>query len=110
MRRLGCHHAAVLRNNNSFGATTEMKSRPLKRRTPTIGEHTQVVLKHSLPSLGLAAGTFGVVVHVYADSGAYEVEFLSLEGNTLGVATVKAGLLSPVLLPAQMKGTDDKKT
>jgi hypothetical protein len=75
-----------------------------------IGEHTQVVLKHSLPSLGLAAGTSGVVVHVYADSKAYEVEFLSPEGNTLGVATVKAGLLSPVFLPAQTKATDDKKT
>lgn len=69
-----------------------------------------MVLKQSLPSIGLAAGTSGVVVHVYADSKAYEVDFLSPEGNTLGVATVKAGLLSPVFFPAQLIATDDKNT
>jgi hypothetical protein len=76
-----------------------MKSKPLKRSAQAVTEHTQVVLKRSLPSLRLPACTFGVIVHVYENGEAYEVEFFSLEGATLGVATVKANLVSPVLLP-----------
>jgi hypothetical protein len=54
------------------------------------GEHTRVVLKRSLPSLGLEPGDVGVVVHNYGSGAAYEVEFLSLDGNTIGVCTLKA--------------------
>jgi hypothetical protein len=32
----------------------------------------------------------GVVVHVYADGAAYEVEYLDTEGHTLDVRTVAA--------------------
>lgn len=32
----------------------------------------------------------GVVVHVYADGAAYEVEYLDAEGHTLNVRTVRA--------------------
>jgi hypothetical protein len=53
-------------------------------------EHAQVVLKRPLPSLGLEPGDVGVVVHTYGKGAAYEVEFLSLDGNTIGVSTVKA--------------------
>lgn len=53
-------------------------------------EHTLVILKRPLPSIGLAAGTFGVVVHVYAEGKAYEVEFLNADGNSLGLVTVDA--------------------
>ncbi len=53
-------------------------------------ENTQVVLKSPLPNLGLEPGDVGVVVHVYANAAAYEVEFLSLDGNTIGVVTVEA--------------------
>ena len=53
-------------------------------------EHTQVVLKSPLPTLGLEPGDVGVVVHTYGEGAAYEVEFLSLDGNTVGVATVEA--------------------
>ena len=53
-------------------------------------ENAQVVLERSLPSLGLEPGDEGVVVHIYANGAAYEVEFLSLDGNTIGVATVEA--------------------
>lgn len=56
----------------------------------TFDEHTQVVLKRPLPSLGLAPGDVGVVVHTYGKGAAYEVEFLSLDGNTIGVVTVAA--------------------
>lgn len=53
-------------------------------------ENTQVVLKCALPGLGLEPGDVGVVVHIYTNGAAYEVEFLSLDGNTIGVATVVA--------------------
>ncbi|MBP7179424.1 MAG: DUF4926 domain-containing protein [Moraxellaceae bacterium] len=53
-------------------------------------EHTQVVLKRPLPNLGLEPGDVGVVVHTYGKGAAYEVEFLSLDGNTIGVSTVAA--------------------
>ena len=53
-------------------------------------EHAQVVLKRPLPDLGLEPGDVGVVVHTYAKGAAYEVEFLSLDGNTIGVSTVAA--------------------
>ena len=53
-------------------------------------EHSRVVLKRPLPSLGLEPGDVGVVVHNYGRGAAYEVEFLTLDGNTIGVSTLKA--------------------
>lgn len=53
-------------------------------------ENSQVVLKSALPSLGLEPGDVGIVVHTYGKGAAYEVEFLSLDGNTIGVSTVEA--------------------
>lgn len=59
-------------------------------------EHTRVVLERSLPSLGLEPGDVGVVVHSYGSGAAYEVEFLSLDGNTIGVCTLEAADLRKV--------------
>jgi len=53
-------------------------------------EHTQVVLKKPLPGLGLEPGDVGVVVHVYGDGSAYEVEFMTMDGNTIGLETIAA--------------------
>ena len=53
-------------------------------------EHSQVVLTKPLPGLGLEPGDVGVVVHVYGQGTAYEVEFLTLDGHTVGVETVGA--------------------
>ncbi len=55
-----------------------------------IHEHDQVVLTDNLPELALEAGDVGVVVHVYRGGEAYEVEFLTLEGETAGIATLAA--------------------
>lgn len=41
-------------------------------------------------------GDVGTVVHVYADRGAFEVEFTTLEGKTVAVATVEAVAARPV--------------
>jgi hypothetical protein len=61
-----------------------------------IKEHDIVVLTVPLPSEGLEAGDAGTVVHIHTDGNAYEVEFLTLDGNTTAVATVEAFQLRPV--------------
>lgn len=59
-------------------------------------EHDQVVLACPLPALGLEPGDVGVVVHVHAAGAAYEVEFMSLDGRTIGVETLQPLQLRPV--------------
>lgn len=59
-------------------------------------EHSQVVLATPLPALGLESGDVGVVVHVHDGGAAYEVEFMSLDGRTIGVQTLPADQLRPV--------------
>ncbi len=55
-----------------------------------ICEHSSVVLTEAIPSAGLEAGDLGVVVHVHRNGEAYEVEFLTLDGNTIAVETLTA--------------------
>lgn len=61
-----------------------------------ISEHERVVLTEPVASEGLVAGDVGTVVHVYPDGKAYEVEFTTLAGNTVAVATVEATSVRPV--------------
>jgi hypothetical protein len=61
-----------------------------------IREHERIVLEAPLPSEGLEAGDVGTVVHVYPDGQAYEVEFTTLEGKTVAVATVEANQVRAV--------------
>jgi Domain of unknown function (DUF4926) len=51
-------------------------------------EHDTVALTRDLPQQGLAAGDIGVIVHVYSDGLAYEVEFVTLTGRTIAVETL----------------------
>ncbi len=50
-----------------------------------IKEHDRVVLTVDVPAEGLEAGDVGTVVHIYSGGVAYEVEFVTLEGNTAAV-------------------------
>ena len=61
-----------------------------------IREHDIVVLTQDLPSEGLRAGDAGTVVHVHPNSAGYEVEFMTLGGATIAVATVMAGQLRSI--------------
>jgi Domain of unknown function (DUF4926) len=61
-----------------------------------IKEHDCVVLTKSLPAENLEAGDVGTVVHIHKDGAAYEVEFVTLAGNTVAVATVKASAVRPI--------------
>ncbi len=55
-----------------------------------IEEHSSVVLTEALPAAGLEAGDVGVVVHVHPGAEAFEVEFMTLDGNTLSIQTLTA--------------------
>jgi hypothetical protein len=59
-----------------------------------IKEHDCVVLTEDLPAEGLKAGDIGTVVHIHAGSAGYEVEFMTLAGQTFAVVT---------LLPTQIR-------
>lgn len=57
--------------------------------------HQRGTLAKDLPDQGLRAGDTGAVVHVYAGEVAYEVEFISADGETSAVVSVGAGNLLP---------------
>ena len=61
-----------------------------------IKEHDCVVLTKNLPEENLEAGDVGTVVHIYGAGVAYEVEFVTLAGRTVAVATVEASAVRPV--------------
>ena len=62
----------------------------------TIKEHDCVVLTSGLTNEGLEAGDVGTVVHIHRGGVAYEVEFATLTGETVAVATIPATHLRPV--------------
>ena len=59
-----------------------------------INEHDIVVLTEDLTDEGLRAGDIGTVVHIHNNGAGYEVEFMTLVGQTIAVAS---------LLPAQVR-------
>ena len=61
-----------------------------------IKEHDCVVLTADLPDEKLEAGDVGTVVHTHKGGVAYEVEFATLDGHTVAVATVASDRLRPV--------------
>jgi hypothetical protein len=61
-----------------------------------IKEHDRVVLTKAIPDQGLTAGDVGTVVHVHKNGEAFEVEFLTLHGETVAIATLAASQVRPV--------------
>lgn len=61
-----------------------------------IKEHDCVVLTADLPAEKLKAGDVGTVVHLHKNGSAYEVEFMTLAGETIAVATVEAADVRPI--------------
>ena len=55
-----------------------------------IKEHDCVVLTKDLPEEGLVAGDVGTVVHIHNGGAGYEVEFMTLTGETVAVVTLLA--------------------
>ncbi len=61
-----------------------------------ITEHNCIVLTENLPNDGLEAGDVGTVVQIHGERAACEVEFVTLTGQTVAVATVLPAQLRPV--------------
>lgn len=61
-----------------------------------IKEHDCVVLEKDLPEEGLKAGDIGTVVHIHQGPAGYEVEFMTLTGQTIAVATLLAEQVRPI--------------
>jgi hypothetical protein len=61
-----------------------------------IRELERAVLTVDLPEYHLKKGDVGTVVHVYDDGVAFEIEFFTLDGQTLDVVTVEREQLRPV--------------
>lgn len=61
-----------------------------------IRELDRVVLTRPLPDLNLEAGDVGTVVLVHGAGSGYEVEFVALTGETLGVATLTSDQVRPI--------------
>jgi len=59
-------------------------------------EHDRGLLTAPLPEEGLEAGDIGAVVHIYPRAEAYEIEFVTLTGQTAAVLTVPAEKVRPV--------------
>lgn len=53
-------------------------------------EHDSVVLTSDVPAHGLKAGDMGVIVYCHVNNEAFEVEFITLAGKTIAVATLLA--------------------
>jgi hypothetical protein len=58
--------------------------------------HDSVVLTVDLPNERLAAGDIGTVVHAHRGGEGYEVEFMTLHGQTVAVSTLIAAQVRPV--------------
>jgi hypothetical protein len=61
-----------------------------------IKELDPIVLTKSLPEQGLQAGDVGWVVMIHAGAVGYEIEFVTLAGETVSVVTVPAEAVRPV--------------
>ncbi len=53
-----------------------------------INELDTIVLSHDVEEYGLKQGDIGTVVHIYKNDAAYEVEFVTGEGETVAVITL----------------------
>ena len=55
-----------------------------------IKEHDCVVLTANLADEGFEAGDIGTVVHIHKGGAGYEVEFMTLTGETVAIVTLLA--------------------
>lgn len=61
-----------------------------------IREHDRVVLTDDVLKEGLKMGDVGTVVHIHAGGKGFEVEFMTLNGETAAVVTLKASQVRSV--------------
>jgi hypothetical protein len=56
-----------------------------------------VVLKRDIPKYGLKEGDIGAVVHCYREATAFEVEFVTAQGDTVALLTLSSEVIRPVM-------------
>ena len=61
-----------------------------------IKELDQVVLLKDLPEHGLRSGDIGTIVLIHNGGEGYEVEFMTLDGETVAVTTLMANELRSI--------------
>ena len=61
-----------------------------------IQEHDCIVLTVDLPEHGLKQGDIGTVVMIHRGGEGYEVEFMTLDGETLTVVTLLPSQVRPI--------------
>jgi len=61
-----------------------------------IKEHDCVVLTDNVPAEALQAGDVGTVVHIHKGGAGFEVEFMTLTGETVAVVTLLRSQVRPV--------------
>ena len=61
-----------------------------------IKEHDRIVLMNDIPSEGLLTGDVSTVIHVYKEGEAFEVEFVTLGGETVSVITLPSSQVRAV--------------
>ena len=61
-----------------------------------IRELDTVVLTHDLEEHSLKQGDVGTVVRCYSDGEGFEVEFVTAEGKTIGLLTLKPDDIRPM--------------
>ena len=61
-----------------------------------IKEHDCVVLTQDLPEEKMNTGDIGTVVHVHQGGAGYEVEFMTLTGETVAVITLLPTQVRPI--------------
>ena len=59
-------------------------------------EHKQIVLTSDIPAKGLEVGDVGTIVHIHPGGEALVVEFMTLDGDTVAIATVLSSQARPV--------------
>ncbi len=62
-----------------------------------IAELDRVILTEDLPEYGLKTGDIGTVVLIHREGEGYEVEFATLDGETLAVISVFAFQVRPAM-------------
>jgi len=61
-----------------------------------IKEHERIVLLKDLPEFGLKKDDVGTVIHIHKGNKAFEVEFMTLHGDTVAIATLQSSDIRPV--------------
>jgi hypothetical protein len=61
-----------------------------------MNELDMVALATDLPEHGLAKGDIGTIVMTHANGAGFEVEFVTLEGETVAVVTLAAEKVRPI--------------